>query len=359
MNRIDRYISGLFWAAFVGGLLVFVTIFLAVDAMSTMVNYQGVETSTLLRYYAAMAPDIMHKMLPVASVLGVVLTLSTLNRAGELVALFASGMSLLRVSASMLVWVSMLSVVSYVMSDRLLPAMSRQKNYVFYHEIKKTPGLFSFVKTDRIWYRSKNTIFNIKTLTPEASKAQGLTMYFFSDNWDLLQMLTAKEVEMKGKTWNLTGGSVTLFSQDSSFPLTSQFKSKILPMDEDSQDLVNTGQTSEMLSQTELAKFISKNKEAGLDTVRYEVDYHSKFGFALAGLVMALLGIPFAVGRARSGGIMMNLGICLGLVFFYWILYNSSLTLGSHGQIPPLAAAWTPNLLMGGFAFFLLRRLKR
>lgn len=359
MSRIDRYVSWLFWGYFFGGLLVFVTIFMAVDAMSTLVSYPGVSNQTFLNYYLAMLPEIVHKMLPVASLLGVVLTLSNLNKANELVALFASGMSLMRISASAVFWVLCLSVVSYGIGDRLLPITMRQKNYLYYAEIRKMPDRFSVVKTDRIWYRSKNTLFNLKTLNPETAKAQGLTMYFFSDSWQLLQMITAQEADLSSKTWVLRDGSVTLFTAESSFPLTSQFKEKVLPGAEDSNELAGSGRTSEMLSQSELSRFIRKNKEAGFDTVRYEVDYHSKFSFALAGLVMALLGIPFSVGRARSGGTMMNVGICLGLVFGYWILYSSSLTLGGHGHLPPIAAAWLPNLTMAGLGLFLLKRLRR
>lgn len=359
MTRIDRYLSLLFWGYFIGGLLVFVTIFMAVDAMSTMVSYPGVSNQTFLNYYLAMLPEIVHKMLPVASLLGVVLTLSNLNKANELVALFAAGMSLLRVSAAPLFWVVALSFVSYGMSDRVLPISTRQKNYLYFAEIRNMPDRFSVVKTDRIWYRSQNTIFNLKTLNPETSKAQGLTMYFFGEGWQLLQMITAREADLATTTWTLRDGSVTVFSAESSFPLTSQFREKVIPGPEDSQELAGSGRTSEMLSQSELARFIAKNKDAGFDTVRYEVDYHSKFGFALAGLVMALLGIPFSVGRARSGGTMLNVGICLGLVFGYWILYSSALTLGGHGILSPVVAAWLPNTIMGGFGLFLLRRLKR
>ena len=39
-----------------------------------------------------------------------------------------------------------------------------------------------------------------------------------------------------------------------------------------------------------LRKFINKNKEAGLDTLHYEVEYHSKFGFAFAAFVMSFDG---------------------------------------------------------------------
>jgi lipopolysaccharide export system permease protein len=172
-------------------------------------------------------------------------------------------------------------------------------------------------------------------------------------------MITADKVELKGPTWNLIDGSVTLFTSTSSFPLTSQFKTKQIAMGEDAQDLQSSGQTSDMLSQSELSRFIDRNREAGLDTIRYQVDYHGKFSFAMAGLVMCLLGIPFSVGKARSGGSMMNAGIVILLVFVYWVLYSSSLTLGTHGHLNPVVAAWAPNFLMIGLAYFFMLRLKR
>jgi lipopolysaccharide export system permease protein len=356
MNRIDRYISGLFWSFFLGGLLVFVTIFVAVDAMSTMVTYNKASGGALLAYYGYSAPDIIYKMVPVACLLATILTLSSMNKANELVALYASGMSLLRINFSILLWVSVISVMAFFVGDRVIPQFTKNKNFIFYRDIVKNPSLYSTTKNDRIWYRSKDTIFNIKTLNEKAHKAQGLTLYYFNESWDLIQMMTAKEVDLKGATWELSDGSVTLFTEDSSFPLTSSFVTKTIVMGEDAKDLSSTGNTAEVLSLSELSEFIRRNKAAGLDTLKYEVDYHSKYGFAFAALVMCLLGIPFSVSKARSGGTMRNIGVCLGLVFVYWIFYSSGLTLGQHGQIPPILAAWAPNLLMGGMAGFVLLR---
>lgn len=359
MNRIDRYVSGLFWVSFIGGSLVFVTIFLAVDAMSTMVSYKSLNMSVLLNYYIYYVPEIFNKLLPVVCLLGVIMAISSMNKANELVALFASGMSLFRITLPLLIWVGLISGSYFFAMDRLGPAMTRKKNYILYNDIEKKPSLFSVVKTNKIWYRSKNAIFNIKTLSVQGDTAQSLTLYFFSPEWDLLQMITADKVELQGSSWNLIDGSVTLFTGNSSFPLTSQFKTKKIAMGEDAKDLQSTGQTSDMLNQKELARFIERNKEAGLDTIRYEVDYHSKFSFAFSGLVMCLLGIPFSVGKARSGGSMMNVGIVIALVFAYWILMSSSLTLGTHGHLNPILAAWAPNLLMAGLAYFFMLRLKR
>lgn len=358
MNRIDKYISGLFWAYFLGGLLVFVTLFVAIDAMSMMVNYKDISGWTLITYYAYSIPEVAYRMLPVASLIATVFSVSILNKSNELVALYATGMSLMRITFPILFWVVIISIFSFVLSDKVIPSMNRNKNFVFYHEIKKTPSLYSTTKNDRIWYRSKDTIFNIKTLNSNTHKAQGLTLYYFNENWDLIQMMTAKEVDLKGTSWDLIDGSVTLFTEESSFPLTSEFKKKTIAMGEDAKDLSSSGSTSDVLSVNELSQFINRNKAAGLDTLKYEVDFHSKYGFAFAGIVMTLLGIPFSVSRARSGGAMKNLGVCLGLVFLYWVFYSSGLTLGNHGHIRPILAAWGPNAIMVFLAFYLQKVMR-
>lgn len=360
MNRADKYILGLFWTYFVAGLLVFVTLFLATDAMSALVKFAGVSTTALLQYYLFYLPEIAHKMIPVATVVGTVMTISILNKGSELIALFASGLSLFRVSRFIFISIIVIAILDYGLSDRLLPVFSKQKNYIYYTDIAKKPGQFQTIKTNRIWYRSKNNLFNIKTLNSTGNKAQGLTLYFFDENWKLLQMITADEVDLNGKQWTLHRGSISVFEGESSFPMFTEFTEKTISMSEDAQDLRSTGQTSDLLTQSELWRFIRKNKEAGLDTIRYEVELYSKISFALAGLVMSLLAIPFLVGNARHGGGMVkNLSICLGLVMGYWILYSSAQTIGQHGQIPPFLAAWGANILMGGLGGYFLLRLRR
>ena len=296
-------------------------------------------------------------MIPMACVMATVIMMSSLNRAGEMVALFAAGMSLFRIAAPALVGVFLISTGSFLIEDQVLPQMIKRKNFILYNEIEKDPQKYQFVKTDRIWYRSKSSIFNIKTLAPDGLSAHGLTMYFFSDDWQLLQMLTAQSVLINGNQWDLYNGSVTIFDPNSSFPLTSDFKEKTIAMQERSKDLQSTGQTSDMLSQGELSRFISKNKSAGLDTTSYEMDYHAKFSFAWAGLVMALLGLPFTAQKGRSGGAMLSMGMCLGVIFLFWILYSSAQALGTHGVLPPVVAAWAPHILMLGASFWALRRV--
>lgn len=358
ISIIDRYIAKMFLGFFLGGLVVFVTLFVTVDFMSNFVRSDA-PFQSILSFYLLSLPALVYQMMPVACLMGVVFTLGSLGKTNELTALFASGMSLARVSLPILSLVMLISSVAFFLNDRVVPILNQKKNYVYYVEIRKQPGLYSTVKTDRIWYRSGNALYNIKTLSPDTATAMGLTMYQFDSAWNLAQMITAKAVKLQGTTWNLSEGTVTIFPADTNVPMTQEFTEKRITVAEDAKDLQSSGQTTESLSLKELARFIKRNKESGLDTLRYEVDYHAKFSFALAGFVMCLIGIPFSVGKARSGSAAFGAGVTIGLAFAYWAFYSSGLTLGKHGAIPPILAAWVPNVVMIAFAVFALVRMRR
>jgi lipopolysaccharide export system permease protein len=99
-----------------------------------------------------------------------------------------------------------------------------------------------------------------------------------------------------------------------------------------------------------------KNREMGLNSLRYETDYYGKLAFAFAGVVLALSGIPFTTRRARAGGTMVSVAIAAALAAGYWMVFGASVSLGYHGLVPPFLAAWGPNLVMiAGSAYLLLR----
>ena len=358
LTIIDRYLAKNFLLFFISGLIVFLTIFLAIEFTSTSMRF-NVGFDVLARYYSYYLPIILYQLLPVAAMIGTLFTLSSLNRNSELVALFSLGLSLARISLPILAMIGFICVLTFWVGDRLVPVFAQKRNYVYYVEMKKKPGLYSTVRENKIWYRSENSIFNIQTLNAEKGLAQGITLYYFNADWDLKQLIKAKNVIMSDRTWTLEDGTVTLFLEETNFPMTKEFGKKTLTMSEDLADIGSSSPSSDAMSATELRKFIQKNKEAGLDTLKYEVDFHKKMSFAFAGLILSLMGIPFTVQKSRSGGNMLSIGVSLAAAFSYWLVFSTSLAMGTHGVLPPVVAAWAPNVLMGGLATYLLLRLKK
>lgn len=356
-NLVDRYISKAFLTNFISGLIVFLTLFFVIDFMTQMMRFD-VTLGTLGRYYGAYSFEILYQFIPVAALVGTVFTLSALNRSRELTALFSLGMSLTRVLIPIFFWIIIFVGLSFYIGDQVIPLSKKTKNYIYLVEMKKQPGLYSTVKTNKIWYRSDNMIFNIKLLNGEEKKAYGVTFYYFSPNWKLQQVIFSKEAIIQDRAWELKDGTITLFVEDLNTPLVKKFDSKTIAMNEELSDIQTSSSASDLLSFGELGRYIDKNKEAGLNMTSFEVDYHNKLSFPFTIFVMALVGIPFAITHQRSGGMAKNIGLILFMTFAFWVMHSSSMSLGRHGQIPPLLATWGPNLIMMVATFFSFRWTK-
>lgn len=358
LDIIDKYIAKLFLGYFFGSIVVLVSLFVTIDALS---NFVGIQTPliNMVKFYLYSIPAIVYQLLPAASLIATLFTLGGLNKNSELIALFSIGSSLARISAPILVIVSAVTVMSFWMSDRILPITNKKKNYTWFVEIKDRPGMYSAVKNSKIWYRQNNMLFNIKTFDAETQTAQGLSFYYFDDQWNLVQMVAANSAQLDSGEWLLKNGAVTLFTGDSSFPMNQSFTTKTILIDDEIGEIQESTKFSEVVSIHELRQYIKKNKEAGLNTLRYEVDLHSKFGYALAAFVMSFIGIPFSVFNTRAGSRMMSVGICIGLAFGYWSLFSVGLTMGRHGYLAPILSAWLPNIFMLSLSTFFLLRLKK
>lgn len=301
-------------------------------------------------------PNIIYQLVPAACLIAALFTLSTLNKSNELVVLYSMGMSLFRVAAPILVLCALISVVTFYVGDRVLPILNQKRDYIYYVELKKKPEQYQTVKTNRIWYRNDNIIYNIRAIEIAQNRAQGLNMYYFNEDWHLIQLIKAKDVRfINNGAWELLDGTVTLFADESSFPLTKSFDKKVVQVSQDISDIQSAPKTAEIMSVADLKHFIDKNKELGLSTTRFETDYYAKWAFATAGFMLALLGIPFATSRERSGGNMKSIAIASGLAAGYWVAFGAAVSLGYQGLLPPVYAAWIPNvviLMLAGYKLY-------
>lgn len=216
---------------------------------------------------------------------------------------------------------------------------------------------FSFdISHNKVWYRSKNLIYNLKTFDPKTQKIKGMSVYQFDDDFHLQHVLEAKEAIYTDRGWKLFSGAETTFKNHKDFPVTTKFTEKELVIRETPNDFEQIEKEVDALRLKELYSYIAKIKDSGVDSKTYEVKYHSKISMSLIPLVMCILAVPFSTRQRRQGGAGRDLAIGFVVTFFYWLLYSIGLSLGSNGAVPPLLAAWLPSILFMGLAGYLLWR---
>jgi lipopolysaccharide export LptBFGC system permease protein LptF len=104
----------------------------------------------------------------------------------------------------------------------------------------------------------------------------------------------------------------------------------------------------------ELRRFIATRRRAGADTAALATGLYQKTATAAAALLLTLVGLPFAFKYGKRGAVA-GIGVALFLGLTYLFLTSLFIRFGESGSLPPLLAAWVPNVFFGlGAAWGLL-----
>ena len=90
----------------------------------------------------------------------------------------------------------------------------------------------------------------------------------------------------------------------------------------------------------EVLKLSGDDKKVRKLEVRIQRKYALPFVCFVFGLIGAAIGV-----RPQNTNKATSFGICVGLIFFYYLLSFLSESMGIWGALDPFTAAWLPNLL--------------
>ena len=356
MKTLDRYIAALFLkniAVAVFGL----TLIYLFQQITTMVIDEDYPLRQILIFNLFQVPAVFVQMAPPSVLIGTVLTLSGLNRSNELTAVFAIGIGLKRVMALLLIFVFAFSLTTLFLQDSVLPGLFKRRTNYYWREMKQRTDFYLDIKQNKIWYRSKNLIYNLKAFDLKTQQILGMTVYSFDDRFNLVQTVEAEKARYTPQGWKLVDGTVTQFLESDPFPINQKFNELRLQIQETPKDFQEIEKEVDGLGLSELRNYIGRNEVAGVDVKSYQVKYHSRFSLSFIPIVMCIMGVPFSVRGRREGGLAKDMGICLAITFFYWLFYSIGLSLGTNGALPPVVAAWAPTVMFTALALALVSRV--
>ncbi|MFN7162608.1 MAG: LptF/LptG family permease, partial [Fimbriimonadales bacterium] len=173
------------------------------------------------------------------------------------------------------------------------------------------------------------------------------------NEWLLVQ---APRGEYHNGVWTLYEPTVHYYQADGKVADVQQSARLVINLQVALQDFF-AAPTPEEQTMRQLGEQIARNREMGLDTRQLEVSYHLKAAVPAACLVLALCAPVLSFLLARAGGFVGVL-LAIVLVFVFWNTLLLFQILGNYGFLPPMLAAWSPNLLFGVGGLLLLRRLE-
>lgn len=305
------------------------------------------------KYILYRLPLTLATFLPMSLLLSLLLSMTELSYRNELVAIWSSGVSPMRLIFILSPLTVLIGIFHFVLVDRAVPAAAptlRTWALADYEEKKIKVG-----EKDPIWLRSGDDIIRADSATRDSRELNGLIIFKRASDGLLIEQIFAKSATRQGNVWTLR--DTVTYSRSNEKPVSSKaliYSGNVRPAEAGSR----SGDPEEMTF-TDLNHFI-KNGGFGIRPVYfYETWLQKRFTPLFVSLVMLALCVPLASGFRRGGGlgILFALGIGLGFVFF--VFDGISLTIGELGLAPPWMAAWFPVLVFGLIAVYFTLRTER
>ena len=309
-------------------------------------KYQPSNTQVFYLYLYEIPIQIV-QALPIASLLASVICMVLLSRTNEITAMRAAGMGPLSIGAPLVFGGACLGILSFLASEFVLPKAAQKMRYIEKVLIEKAQE-FDVAEGSR-WVRSGNRFYSFRNYDPLTKTIGDIHMIDLGENFRPTKITRGSQANYfpeSGK-WNVLNIRTSYYNQDgtlSKFEANDDLISVSLPFAPDK--LKKELREVSELSIQELGDFVERGEKLGLDVLSYKVEWHIKFAYPFAALIVSLIGLRFAYRSERSTETAKGILIAFAIGISYWFVLMAGRALGKRGDIDPAFAAWMSNLVI-------------
>jgi lipopolysaccharide export system permease protein len=349
---LPRYVAGTFVQLALVCFLALWVGYLLVDVLERLEWFARYESTAFeaLRFYGARTPLLMSRVGPLALLAAASLTISLFARRGELVAMQACGVSMLRALAPISA-VALVAVPSYFFfSDVVVPHSNALADHLKETEIKgERPG----ARGPRFaWYRVGGSLLQARSMSPDQGLATDVTIYELDERDFPRSRIDAATARYRGAgEWELSDARRYEISEHGVSKPTVQPRVRLGGGVEEL-DAMHLGVRG-------LAREIRRAGASGYDTTAFEVDLQQRLAAPFACLLLPWIAIGAAVSGRAPRSASRNLLLAAVLAVGFDLLGDVSRSLGYGQRLPPTVAAWAPTVLLVVLGAGLARRASR
>lgn len=350
---LTKYISKLSVGPILIGLAGFV-VFVSVEVLyqlSDLIVRHRVGIVVLLRVLYYYMPYFVALGIPVGVLLAIFWVLSQLSTDHELMALQVHGISLKVLIVPFLLLSVFLSLLTYWLSDRVVPEYNQKANQVLSRFVYKRPEVF--ISENVLTKIDESQYFYVKKYDRQNGILENVVLFRNEPNEE--EIITAKKVVKEQEKWYMYDGRLYRVDREGMLRFDVKFSKVELDLKQDLEAIMRVGKTPKDMKSEELRDRITTFKKLGIDPAPWVVEFHNRYSISLGPLIIVLVGIPLSLMfnlKSKSWGVI--------LTFVIVVLYQGSgAWLGAMGKerlIDPVFSAWLPNLFFGitGIFLFLL-----
>lgn len=354
---LDWYIIKKFIGTYIYSIMLIISISIVFDINENLAKFS--ESHAPLRaivfdYYLNFIPYFANLFSPLFVFIAVIFFTSKLAGNSEIISMLAAGVSFKRLMRPYMISCVAISILSFFLSAYVIPhgTVIRQNFETIYKNKTKNTS------ADNVQLQvGAGVIAYIQHYDNNLKKGYGFCLDKF-ENKKLVSHLTAMEIQYdtisdSKNHWKMTNWKVRRLKGLREVITSGIQKDTLIQMEPT--DLVYSKGQQETFTSPELRAYISKQIDRGSgNVVQYQVEYHKRIAASFASFILTTIGFSLS-SRKRKGGMGLYLGIGLALSFGYIMLQTVSSTFAINADLPPMLAAWIPNIIFAVVAYFCYR----
>ncbi|MEO5989975.1 MAG: LptF/LptG family permease [Candidatus Eisenbacteria bacterium] len=358
MRILDRYLLREFTGYLALGLSGFMAIFIVVDLIEKIDVFLDHKApfALVLQYYVNLSPDVIVKVMPVALLLATFLSLGQLNKFGELTAMRACGLSLVRILAPVLGVAVAAVFASLLLNEFVAPPANEARDQIYNERIQKITRVGLSERADVTYLGQGGRIWYMRLYIVPERRMHEVSLQEFQAG-QLTRRIDASEAAWDGKRWVFVSGFTRTFSHGTEKAEPFQ-RLAVNGLAEVPLDFAKESRKPDQMNYFELQRYIERLRTSGARVNNYLVDLHLKLAFPLICLVVVLIGGAMATGL-RTQSAAMGFGLSVAISFLYYGFMRAGQALGHNGAFPPYLAAWLADAVFGMVGLVMMLRAQR
>jgi lipopolysaccharide export system permease protein len=345
---LDLYIARRFIGSFLRVFGIFLGVLTLIDLIEQIRKFSGngagIGAAEALVLALLNVPQNLYRILPLLMILAGITLFLGLARSSELVVVRAAGRSGLRFLAAPVVTALAIGVLAVAVFNPFAAATSKayEQRSAARLAMSGDGSAVLSVSSEGVWLRQGDaagqTVIRAAHISPEGTELTSVSFHIFSAEGSLTGRIEADRAPEAGAT--LTDGPLTL------------------PTDLTPSRLIEGLGTPAAVAFWNLPSQAEALEKAGFSARGYKLWYQMELALPLLLAAMVLVAAGFTMRHVRFGktGQMVLFALMAG--FFIFFLRNFAQVLGENGQIPVIAAAWSPPVAAVLLAVSLLLHLE-
>ena len=303
-----------------------------------------------LTYIGLRVPRTIFTTLPIAALIGGLLSLGNLAVHRELVVMRASGVSSWQLLSAVGLAGFALAVLMVLLGESLAPSLGAYANEMRTRALLDDIALGDGQAT---WLRDGDRVVSLRRQAGDIGYGGGVLLFELGPEQSLKEVARADSADLDpANRWVLSNYAETSFQSDGVVVRSDRESTEVYGINPELLKLSIVRE--DLLDTPSLVRYIGYLRANDLDAHRYLVAYWSRVASVVSVVLMTILALPFVFGSLRSAGAGARLLVGLIVGLSYYVAVQVLTSGGEVYGLDPLVIAWAPTgvlLLVTAVAF--------